>query len=72
MRAEYTNDLVVADGAWVDPRAYGATYDKTTLDAAIAAIGSDDKTLVIPAEAWSVADDLTIPANIHLKIMNGG
>lgn len=61
----------------VDARAYGDTRNKTTIDAAIAAIGSLKKTLVIyPDRAdttttWTLADDLTIPSNITLKVSPG-
>jgi hypothetical protein len=72
VRANYTKDLVVSDGNWVDPRAFGSTLDKTTLDAAIADIGSDNRTLVIPPGTWVVGTNLAIPANVELDILEGG
>ena len=46
----------------------------TTLSEALTTIGSSATTLVIPAEAGSVAvaSNATIPANVSLRIMKGG
>ena len=47
-------------------------YDRTTIDAQITAIGSNSATLRILPLAVAIATDLTIPANIKLKIERGG
>lgn len=57
---------------WVDPRSYGVTFDDVTLGLAIAAIGANNRTLVIPPGVWSIANDLTIPTNIGLRVEMGG
>jgi len=71
MRAEFLTDPVIKDGVWIDARAYGDSLSDTTITAAISDIGSDYKTLVLSPGAWTISDDLTIPANVTLKPMQG-
>ena len=66
----YTKDIVVSDGAVVDARAYGSAFNDTTLTAAIAAIAANNQTLLIVPGTWSIAGDLTIPANVCLRVMD--
>jgi hypothetical protein len=42
----------------------------STLSAAIAAIGSSHVTLIVPSGTW-VGDNLTVPANVALKVLSG-
>jgi len=58
------SDLIVKNSPWVDVRAY------KSLSAAITAIGSAQKTLVIPVDQVLSAN-LTIPKNIELLPLNG-
>lgn len=64
--ADYMNDLVITgtSGIWTDSRSY------STLNAAVAAIGSADKDLYI-AKAEPVTT-LTIPSNIRLHFLSSG
>ncbi len=50
---------------WADARAYA------TLSAALTAIGSAQKVLVVP-NTQNVTADLTVPSNVTLKFMQGG
>ncbi|MDI6854257.1 MAG: right-handed parallel beta-helix repeat-containing protein [Deltaproteobacteria bacterium] len=43
-----------------------------TLAAALTTIGGNSVCLTIPAGAVSIAANTTIPANVHLKVLNGG
>jgi hypothetical protein len=72
MRANYTNDLVVKDGFVVDARAHGADLTHTTIQAAITAISTDKRTLLIGPGVWAVTANLSIPSNVCLKVMEGG
>ncbi len=52
---------------WVGDPNYG-----TTLQDAITAIGTTNKKILrIPAGAWAITSDLTIPANITVKVESG-
>jgi hypothetical protein len=46
-------------------------YTDDTLRAAIKAIGSAPQTLLIPPGKWTIANSLTIPANVHVWIAAG-
>jgi hypothetical protein len=70
-RAEYTYDLVTSNGPIYDARAYGSTLDEVTLAAAIAEIGSDERSLLITAGTWLLANSISIPANVELVFANG-
>ncbi len=56
---------IKAYGPWVDARNYAS------INAAVTAIGSDSKTLLVP-DAQTLAANLTVPSNIHLVILKGG
>jgi hypothetical protein len=71
MRVEFTPDLVITDGVWVDVRSYGSAYTDATISAAISDIGSDVRTLVLPHGAWDISNNLTIPLNITFKVLEG-
>jgi hypothetical protein len=43
-----------------------------TLPEALASIGAEGTTLFIPAGTVNVAEDLTVPANVHLQVLKGG
>jgi hypothetical protein len=66
-RANFTEDQIIKDGTIVDARAYGTSQNNTTIDAATAAIGSDNKTLVLAPGAWTIAAHCTIPNNVTLR-----
>jgi hypothetical protein len=70
-RIEFTNDLAIKDGVWVDARAYGSAYSEATIQAAVTAIGADKKVLVIAPGAWAIDNNLTIPSNVTLKVLDG-
>lgn len=54
-RTQYLPDVVVKDGLWVDARAYGAILSRTTLAAAVAAIGTSDVALRITPGTWTIS-----------------
>ncbi len=60
---------------WVDARSYGQVGFRATIDAALAAIGSLNRTLYIAPGVWTAVGasdtNLTIPANINLKVDDG-
>uniref|UniRef100_A0A6M3XAC5 Uncharacterized protein n=2 Tax=viral metagenome TaxID=1070528 RepID=A0A6M3XAC5_9ZZZZ len=72
IRAEFTNDLIISNGVWVDARAYGSALNDTAIQAAITVIGADNKVLVITPGTWTITNNLSIPANITVMVMNGG
>lgn len=49
----------------------GGALNSTTINAAITAIGSSAKTLVLTPGAWTLDGSVTTPANITLKMQNG-
>ena len=53
-------------GPWVDVMDYDGSFSD-----AIVAIGSDNKTLLIPNEL-SIASDVTVPSNISVLFLKGG
>lgn len=50
---------------------YGTIGTQAAIVAAIAAIGSSERSLYLPAATWSITDNLTIPSNVHLKLDRG-
>lgn len=70
-RAIYEPDMVMADGIWVDVRAYGSVTTDVTIQTAITSIGSDDRTLLIPPGTWTINNNITIPSNIRLRVEMG-
>ena len=71
MRAEFITDLIVTEGNYIDARAYGSDLDDVTLQAAINAIGSDERTLLISYGNWVLANNVTVPTNVTLKFNRG-
>jgi hypothetical protein len=71
IRAEFTKDLVVSDGAWVDARAYGSDLSNTTISAAISAISSDTKCILLAPGTWTIGANLTTDSNIFFRLMPG-
>ncbi len=56
----------------VDALYYGATYDSTTINAALTALGTTDKkTLLIRPGSWVMNASVTVPANVTLKVVPG-
>ena len=64
--AQFYDDIIVTspNGIWTDARAYA------TLNAAITAIGTDERTIVIPSE--QVVTALTVPATVTLRFERDG
>ena len=64
--AEFFRDIVVTspNAIWTDSRAY------TTLNAAIIAIGANDREIVIVNE--QIVTTLTVPSNVRLKFLRDG
>ncbi len=64
--AQFQSDMILTskDGLWTDARAY------STLNAAIAAAGANERTVVIPSIQY--IDSLTIPSNITLEFLRNG
>lgn len=55
------------DIGWEDASAYGPVGARTTLEAALAAIGAQEKILFLPAGEWALgAAAITIPVNVHI------
>lgn len=59
-------DTRLGNEHWLNDLAFGAN-----LQAAIASIGTTTTVLNIPSGTWPIASDLTIPANITLKLHRG-
>ena len=65
-KAEFFSDVILTgtQGIWVDARSY------SSLDAAVTAIGANDRELVIVSP--QIVTSLTIPSNIRLKFIRNG
>lgn len=50
----------------------GVNYNSTTINAAILAIGSTEATLLLRPGTWVMNANITVPANIVLKVAHGG
>lgn len=68
---EWTRDLAITDGIWVDARGYGESLNTTTIQAAITSIGSDNRKLVLSPGTWDINTSLVIPTNVCLVIPSG-
>jgi len=66
----YWDDITITPSA-VYASAYGSTHNAATIDAAIQAISSNTKTLILDGSSWSIDDNVTVPSNIILKIVEG-
>jgi len=66
------DDMIMEKGYHYDARAYGSTFDDATIQSALDAIGSLDRTLVIPPGTWTLSNDVTVPSNVNLKVLSGG
>ncbi len=64
--------LDLSSGGYVDVRAFGSDFTEVPILAAVSAIGALNRTLYIPCGSWVISDNITISANINLKIENGG
>jgi hypothetical protein len=53
---------------WVDARTYGDFQDDAAISAALAVIGGSYRTLYLGPGTWTIANDLTIPANVNLRV----
>jgi parallel beta-helix repeat protein len=71
MRSYFTPDIVITNGVWVDARSYGEDLNDVTLQAAISAIGSDYKIVLVTPGNWVINNSITVPQNIHLQISDG-
>jgi hypothetical protein len=50
---------------------FGSALNSTTLTAAINAIGSDRKILMITPGTWTISTNLTIPENVGIRVASG-
>jgi hypothetical protein len=64
---------IVISEARTDTRLGASPYynGASTIAGAISAISTTPVQMTIPAGTWTVADNLTIPANVSLKVMKG-
>jgi len=68
--------LKKSSGGYVDAKAYSTSNTQTettqaVIEAAIADIGLDKRTLYISAGTWNITTNLVIPANINLCVESG-
>jgi hypothetical protein len=66
-----THTLMRQDRSYVNPRQYGSALTHTTLQAALAAIGSTQAGLLLTPGTWAIGANLTIPANVTLVRARG-
>lgn len=69
----YWDDISIEPSA-VYASAYGTAHSSATINAAITAIGTDQRTLVLDGARWTVdggGGNVSIPSNIILKIEDG-
>ncbi len=63
---------IVTKGPWVDARSYNnGAFNDVTISAAITAIGSANKTLLLAPGTWTISANVTVPSNINLKFEQG-
>ncbi|MBI4232478.1 hypothetical protein HY605_04565, partial [Candidatus Peregrinibacteria bacterium] len=68
----HNNGDFITKGPWVDARAYNsAAFNDTTISAAITAIGSAKKTLLLAPGTWTISNSVTVPSNINLRFEQG-
>ena len=66
----WTMDSVITPNDYfIDAAAYGS--NQAGIEAAITAIGANNRTLNISPGTWSITGDMTIPSNIALRMDNG-
>ena len=63
--------LMQEDVSLVNSLKYGSALNATTLNAAVTAIGSARRTLVLATGAWTLSSSVTVPENVHLYIPVG-
>jgi hypothetical protein len=63
----YWDDITVTPSA-VHASDYGSAHNAATINAAIQAIGSAERTLLLDGASWAIDNDVTVPSNIILKI----
>ncbi|NCU40141.1 hypothetical protein EOL73_00090 [Candidatus Saccharibacteria bacterium] len=63
-------DVAMVKSDEIYARSYGART-LATLNKALDAIGSAEKTLVVDGGVWSITDDVTIPENVTLDVRKG-
>ena len=69
---QLTADDIVTKSPWVDACAYNSgALNNTTVSAAISAIGSDERTVLLAPGTWSFTGDVTVPDNITLRFERG-
>jgi hypothetical protein len=74
-RVYYVPDISVREGAWCDPRSYGAIGDGVTDDSAaviLAVAAAANNTVRFAEGTYVIDDDVTVPANVTLYFTNGG
>ena len=70
--AQDRHPLMREDLGYVHAHAFGdETQTDATITAALASIGASVKTLMLTPGTWTIANDLTIPANVDLVIPSG-
>src|SRR5919198_176952 len=63
--------LMREDLNFVHPLEYGTALNEVTLQAAVGAIGSDEKILLLTPGRWTISSDLTIPLNVTMLVSAG-
>ena len=71
IRANFTTDHIISNGWMVDARAYGPSTSKTAIDAAVTAIGTNTRTLLLAPGTWTIDDDLTFAENVYVHFAPG-
>ncbi|MFA5025403.1 MAG: hypothetical protein WC503_02780 [Candidatus Shapirobacteria bacterium] len=69
--ADLKSSDLITKSPWVDARAYGTLGTQAVIAAALADIGSDERTLYLAPGTWSITSDLATLANINLKMERG-
>lgn len=63
--------LLQEDASIVNPLQYGSALDSTTMNAAITAIGANNRVLMLTEGTWTISANVTVPRNITLFVPQG-
>ena len=66
----YPAELTIT-GQWVDASGYGTTGTQSAIEAALTAIGSDTRMLLLNPGTWTITSNLAIPSNVILWPLPG-
>lgn len=65
------SQAVTVRAPWIDAGAYGSSLTGKTIQSAIDAISSANRTLLLAPGTWTISSDVTVPSNVNLRFEQG-